>query len=267
MAELAHPTLLVAAGLATGIALVYLHVGRVMVKRAATGSMRRALNLFALWWIATAINILFGALANSAAAFEWTNLRLHVAYLIVQRLLLAISLVGLLYYLLTVVRGRASLRLLVAVYGAYFVFLMASVYYNQPVDVAVGSWRTDVEYARAPDGFGVADVLSLLLLILPTVGLSIAAIVVARRLPEDKRALRNRMTLVGLALSVWWIVAVFAGQRELFTQDWYQLINRLVGLAMALIILVAYSPPAWLQRHITLPTHDEPASTRAIHPR
>src|ERR1051326_4394737 len=194
MAALAHPTLLAAAVLATGVALVYVHVGRVLLRRPASGQARQALQMFALWWIATALNILLGSLANAAAAFGWTDLSLQVTYILLQRLLLAVALVGLL-----------------------------------------------------------PDLLSFLALVVPTVGLSVAAVVVARRLPEPQRPQRNRMTLVGLALIVWWVVAVLAGQRQALEQDWYQVFNRVLDLGMALLILWGYEPPDWLRRHVDLP--------------
>lgn len=268
MVEVLHPTLVAAALLATGVALVYLHVGRVLLARHATGTMRKALSLFAVWWIATATNILLGSLANGAAAFGWTSLPLQTAYIIIQRLLLCVALVGLLYYLLVLVRGRARLAWLCLAYGLYFVYLVASVYRNEPIGVFVGDWRTDLEYARPDTGPGLSDLLSFVVLVVPTVGLSIAALVVARRLPDEQRAMRNRITLVGLALVVWWLVAVLAGQRQALDADAYQIFNRVLDLGMAILILVAYRTPAWLRKYIVLPDdRDAGASASASAPR
>lgn len=258
MVELVRPTLAAAAILAAAVALVYLHVGRTLLARRATGEMRRALALFAVWWIATAVNILLGSGSNAAAAFGWTSLSWHLTYIILQRLLLAISLVGLLHYLLVLVRGRAPLGALVAVYAGYFFFLVANVYYNDPVGVYVGDWRTDLVYARPDDGPGLADLVSFLVLIVPTVGLSARALWVTRDLAPSQRAQRNRVRLVCWALILWWVVAVVAGQRQALDQEGYQVFNRLNGLAMALVILVAYKTPAWVRRFIELP-RGEPA--------
>lgn len=259
MAALEHPTLLVAAVLATGVALVYLHVGRALARRAAGPQSRNALRMFALWWVATAVNILLGSMANAAAAFGWTSLPLQVSYIVMQRILLAVALVGLLHYLLVLVGGRSPLVLLVAVYSVYLVYLVATVYRNVPTGVFVGDWRTDLEYARPTPSPSLADLVSFLLLVVPTVGLSIAAIVVARRLPQSQAAQRNRITLVGLALVVWWVVAVLAGQRQALDQDWYQVFNRVLDLGMALLILWAYDTPAWLRRYIELPRDGPPS--------
>lgn len=265
MHGLEHPTLLAAACMAAAVAVVYLQVGRVLVGRRATGPMRRALLMFALWWIATAVNILLGSLTNAAAAFGWTSLPVQTTYIVGQRLLLAAALVGLVHYLLVLVRGRSPLPALVVVYGLYLVYLTAMVYRNEPVGVFVGDWRTDLVYAHTPPSPGLADVVSFAVLIVPTVGLAIAALVVARRLPDAERAQRNRITLVGCAMVVWWVVAVVAGQRQALDDDAYQAFNRVLDLGMALLILWAYATPAWLRRFMELP-RDEAAQAPAAAP-
>lgn len=253
MVGLQHPTLLAAALMAAGVAVVYLHIGRVLAGRKAEGKTRQALGMFALWWIATAINILLGSLANGAASFGWTSLPLHLTYIILQRVLLAAALVGLLHYLLVLLRGRSPSALLVVVYALYCAFLTANVYRNGPIGVFVGDWRTDLVYARATPSPSWSDLVSFLVLIVPTVGLSIAAVVAARRLPPEEQAQRNRLTLVGCAMTVWWVVAVLAGQRQALDDEWFQMFNRVLDLGMALLILWAYQTPQWLRRFIELP--------------
>ena len=207
--------------------------------------------MFALWWIATGVNILLGSAFIAAAAFGKTDLRMQVAYAILQRALLAVAVAGLVHYLLFLVRGRAPLRHLAAFYAAYFVFLLGSLYADDPVGVYVGEWRTDLVYAH--DGAAWVGLLSFAWLVLPPVGFSVAAIVVARRLPPTQRPQRDRITLVGAAIIAWWVVAVLSGQREAFGAEFLQVFNRLLGLTMALVILAAYNPPAWLRRSMQEP--------------
>lgn len=265
MATLQHPTLAAAAVVAGIAAVVYLHVGRTFLVRQELGDVRHALAMFALWWIATGANIVLGTGFIAAAAFGWTDLDLQVIYAILQRLLLAMAMVGLVHYLLVVVRGKAAVGPLVAFYGAYAFLLLATLFAQEPSGVYVGDWRTDLEYAR-PDAFPPwVGLLSAAWLIVPPVGLAIAAIVVARRLPPSQRGQRNRITLVGAALVVWWIVAVLAGQRDAFGSEFFQLFNRLLGLSMALVILAAYSPPAWMRRYVEEP--DEAAALPSTGPR
>lgn len=246
-----QPTLAVAALAAGGAAVAYLSLARTLMRRDASDpSMRQALRLFALWWGATGINIACAAALILAAAFGWTNGPLMMADAVVQRLLLAVALVGLMHYLLVLVRGRAPLRTLVAVYATYFLAVLGTLYASEPGGVYVGDWRVDVE-PRRPDAVPAWATAALgAFLVLPPVGMSLAAVVLARRLGPGRAPQRNRITIVGLALAAWWVVAVVAGQREAFAQEFVQVFNRLLGLTMALAILAAYHPPAWLRPHV-----------------
>lgn len=248
MAGLEHPTLAVAAVVAAAAAAVYLHVGRSFSRRPADPEARLPLRMFALWWMASGANIVLGAAFIGAAAFGATDLWLQSTYAVLQRVLLAASLVGLVYYLMVLVRGKAPLRGLVVFYALYAVLLVGTVYANDPVGVYVGDWRTDLEYAH--ESPAAVSLLSVAWLILPPVGLSVAAIVVARRLQPSQRAQRDRITLVALAIIVWWIVAVLAGQREAFGSEFFQVFNRFLGLSMALVVLAAYDPPRWMRRPV-----------------
>lgn len=262
---LVQPTLAVAALAAGGAAAVYLYLGRMLTRRVAPDAVaRRALVMFSVWWTATGANIALAAILILAAAFGWTSFAVQMAYTVVQRLLLAVALVGLAYYLFVLVLGLAPVRMLVILYSAYFVVLLGTLYASQPDGVYVGDWRLDVSYA-APEA--VPTWLTAVLgafLVLPPVVLSGAAIALARRLPADRHPQRNRITIVGVALIAWWVVAVVAGQRATFDEAFFQLFNRLLGLAMALAIFAAYHPPAWLWRHV----EDGPRapSTRGVGP-
>lgn len=246
-----QPTLLVAALAAGGAAAVYLHLARILAGRDAPDpAMRRALRMFALWWGATGANIGLAAILILLAAFGWTNAQAQVADAVLQRLLLAVALVGLMHYLFVILRGRAPLRTLVATYTAYFLILLGALYAGEPEGVYVGDWRIDVHYANEDAVPTWANAALGLFLVVPPVALAVRAVVLARRLPPERAPQRNRITIVGLALASWWIVAVVAGQREAYGQEFFQVFNRLLGLTMALAILLAYHPPAWLQPHV-----------------
>jgi hypothetical protein len=253
MTAWAHPTLAAAAAIAAFSAVVHLHVGRAFLRRpAATPDRALALRMFALWWLATGLNILLASGFIAAASLGWTDLRLQLSYAVVQRLLLALALAGLVHYLLALVRGRASLLPVVLFYSGYFFLLVGSLYASDPVGVYVGDWRTDLVYADHDAGAPWLGVLNGLALIVPPVGLSIAAMVLARRL-APRGPQRNRIMLVGTALVAWWVVAAVAGQQEAFGNESFQVFNRLLGLSMALVVLAAYRSPAWLRRYIDTP--------------
>jgi hypothetical protein len=253
MAGLEHPTLAVAAVAAGAAGAMYLHLGRALGRRpAAQPRTRLALRMFALWWLATGVNILLGATFMAAASVGATSTSLQVAYAVLQRILLAASLVGLLHYLLVLVRGRAPLASLAVAYGLYAMVLVATLHAGRPDGVYVGQWRTDVHYAEED---AVPAWLTAVLgayLIFPPVLLSLTTVMMARRLGKGQAGQRNRVTIVGTALALWWVVAVLAGQRETFGFQGYQLFSRLLGLSMALAIYAAYQPPAWLARRVAL---------------
>ena len=252
----AHPTLAAAAAIAAVSALVHLHVGSAFLQRpAATPERVRALRMFALWWIAAGANILLASGFIAAASAGWTHFGMQLAYAIVQRLLLALALAGLVYYLLVLLRGHAPLWPVALFYAGYFVLLLWSLQANHPVGVYVGNWRTDLVYANHDVGAPWLPLLNGLALVVPPVGLSIAAMVVARRLQPEQAAQRNRIMLVGSALVVWWVVAAVAGQQEAFGNESFQIFNRLLGLSMSLVVLAAYRSPAWLGRFVRTP-HD-----------
>jgi hypothetical protein len=255
MAGLTHPTLAVAALVAATAAAVYLHVGLAFYRRPTPPEARLPLRMFALWWLATGVNILLGASFIAAAAFGATDLWLQSTYSILQRLLLAAALLGLVHYLLVLVRGRAPFRTLLVFYAAYGMLLIGTLYANDPVGVYVGDWRTDLVYAHESPAW--VNLLSVALLILPPVGLSIAAMAVSRRLAPSQRPQRNRITLVALAVITWWIVAVLAGQREAFGSEYLQVFNRFLGLSMALVVLAAYDSPAWLRPWVATPAEGD----------
>lgn len=250
----AHPTLAAAAAIAAVSALVHLHVGSAFLKRpAATQQRVLALRMFAVWWVATGVNILLASAFIAAASAGWTHFGLQLAYAVVQRLLLALALTGLVYYLLVLLRGRARLWPVLLFYAGYLGLLLFALFAGDPVGVYVGNWRTDLVYAHHDVGAPWLGLVNGLALIVPPVGLSIAAMVVAGRLPPEQAAQRNRIVLVGSALVVWWVVAAVAGQQEAFGNESFQVFNRLLGLSMSLVVLAAYRSPAWLGRFIETP--------------
>jgi hypothetical protein len=59
---------------------------------------------------------------------------------------------------------------------------------------------------------------------------------------------KYRVLLVSWSIIIWFLSPLFAIVAGLAEQDWWQLASRLIGLAAALTILMAYQPPRWLQQ-------------------
>jgi hypothetical protein len=234
------------AGTATLVAaLAYAYVGlRLLDRRALDEPAGRAMGFFSLWWLATAMNQVGGSLLYLAASAGWTDLDLQLSYVVIQRMLLALSLVGLMYYLLYLFRGKGHLVPLLVGYGVYAAVQVYTVVYGQADGVELFRWRTDLHYAmQVPAVFQLVNVL--FIIVLPLGG----SLALWRLYPKvSTRGQRVRLIAVSTGFTAWWLFAVVAGQRAFFDNDWLQGFNRLLGLAVAIVILLAYEPPAWMRR-------------------
>jgi hypothetical protein len=237
-------TLAAAAGVAVVVAGVYGYVARrVLARPSAQPVMRRALQLFALWWGALAVNIGATSVLYLAAAFGYTDPAVQLVAAHFQRLLLAVSLVGLMGYLGFLLTGRDLVEPLAVFYAGYFVLLLYSLALGRPDGVVVGAWRTDVHLAATTPA--VLQLVSFVALVGPPVAASLALLGLSRRMRDASQ--RYRVVLIAGSLTAWWIVAVVAGQREAAGAEAFQMFNRLFGLVAALAILAAFEPPRWVR--------------------
>lgn len=242
-----QPTLFLAALSTLLVASAYFLVGlRLGAGRSVANPAERALRFFALWWLATAVNQYLGSGIYFAASFGFTDLTLQLSYTVIQRGLLALSLVGLMHYLLYLLTGREALRTLLVVYGLFFAIQLYGIFYARPVGIEEHGWRTTLDTER--DDPAWAQLTSLVCIVLPPVFGSLG---LARLVPRtDDRSRRARLLAVSAGILVWWVVAVLAGQPGTFDLQWFQIFNRALGLTVALTILFAYQPTAWMRRRL-----------------
>lgn len=243
---LESPSLFIAGLVAFASAFVYGVVANEFRRRISRvfAESRRPLLFFALWWACLCANIALGGAFIFAASLGYTNFPLQLVYSLVQRLLLSVSLVGLMYYLLFLLTSRDWLRVLVVFYTLYFLVLVYSLYSSGPASVYVGSWRTDLQPTQAnPIAFAVVN---FVMLVVPPVAAALAYFFRFYRRASG-RVIRYRVALVSWSLTLWWVMAVVAGQREAFGNEEFQLVNRFSGLVASLLILAAYRPPARLR--------------------
>lgn len=240
------PTLLAAGTIATAVAASYAFVAWTLGRRSLFDPSRRALAYFAVWWGALAANLAGVALTYFLGAFDALTLEAQVTASNVQRILLSVSMTGLVAYLLFVLTGRDYARPLGAVYGAYYALSLYSMMRADPVAVFVGNWRTDLVYAT--EGLPWLNLVNLAVIVLPPLALGIAFAVASRRAEDATK--RYRMRVVAFAVVFWWAVAVLAGQRALLDVDAVQAGHRFLSLLAALLVLAAYRPPAWVRRRL-----------------
>lgn len=241
-------TLLAASLLTYAVATVYAYVGWRLSKEAApSAGSRRALLFFALWWLATSVNQYLGSTLYLAAAFGYTDLALQLAYVVVQRLLLAVSLVALMHYLVYLQTGRDVTPWLAAFYGAYWVLAVYEVIQREPLAAMSYGWRTDLVYASP--SLVAFQLLQLLIIVPPVVG-ALALFRLYRRVEGAGR--RLRIAMLGIGFVVWWTTAVVAGNPRTFDIAWLQVANRVIGIVVAMGIFYAYVPTAWMRLRYSL---------------
>lgn len=238
-------TLLVAGAVDAAAAAAYGVVAwRLARRRPLDAGDALAMRCFALWWSALAANLALVAPVYFLAAFGGLGLPIQLASSVVQRVLLALSLVGLMAYLLYLLTGRARIAVLAAVYTAYVGLLLASLVYQQPRGVEALAWRTDLAYARQAPLW--SELASFFLIVLPPVASSVAYLRLLPRMSD--RTQRYRTAMVSAALLVWWTVAVVAGQPTLLDVGALQIVARLLSVVAAMAVLSAFTPPAWVRR-------------------
>jgi hypothetical protein len=239
-------TLFLSAFFATFTAAVYVFIGWRLSKRVISSSEAQlAWRSFTIWWYGLAATTLIGGFLSLFGALGLTLLPLFVTATYVNILVLCIALWGLLYYLLYLFTG--SSRLLVPLIIFYIIYYVLLVYYitaSGPENVTLEHWRTTLAY-RTPLT-GPLFVLVILLLLLPQLLGALAYFTLYFRVPEVTQ--KYRTLLVSWSIIVWFISPLLALVGGLAQYDWWQLVSRIIGLAAALTILMAYVPPRWLRQ-------------------
>ena len=251
-------TLLFSAIFALVSASMYSYVGWRLSKRVISSSEARlAWWSFTVWWYGLASTTLIGGFQNLFGAFGLTILPLFVTATYINILVICIALWGLLYYLIYLFTGNKQLLVPLAIfYIIYYVLLVYYITASIPENISVDRWRTAVDY-RAPLTGPFFAILAVLLLLPQIIG-GLAYFSLYFRVADVTQ--KYRILLVSWSIILWFLspIAAFAG--GLAEQDWWQLASRLIGLAAALTILMAYLPPRWLKQRygiISLPDESQ----------
>lgn len=232
---------------------------RIATTPAQSPGAKRALSLFALWWACLAVNMTVAGAAYIAGATSVLTFEVQFAVALLQRLLLVISMVGLMYYLLYLLTGRELLVPLVVTYGTYYLALVYAFVQNAPDTLVVGDWRTDVVPSSPVQGWSSA--LAFFMVILPPVAAALAYFRLFFQV-ED-RTTKFRIAFIAWPIVVWWVLAVLAGQRWFLDSGPLQVTQRVLSLLAALSVLAAYHPPAWMRERFRLRAAGEMPAERA----
>jgi hypothetical protein len=249
-------TLIFSALFALVAASIYTYVGWRLSRRVvASSEAKLAWQSFTVWWYSLAATTLISGLLNLFGAFGLTILPLFVAATYINLLVLCLALGGLLYYLIYLFTGNSQLLVPLAIFYILYYFLL--VYYitaSVPERINVDRWRATLDY-RTPLT-GPFFVFVILLLLLPQVIGGLAYFTLYFRVTDVTQ--KYRVLLVSWSIIIWFLSPFVALAGGLAEQDWWQLVSRLIGLAAALAILMAYLPPRWLkERYGIVSLHDE----------
>ncbi|HKY53027.1 MAG TPA: hypothetical protein VJM08_01925 [Anaerolineales bacterium] len=249
-------TLLFSAFFALIAAGIYAYTGWQLGKRVVPSSdAKLAWVSFTVWWYGLAIVTLLGGLQNLFGAMGLTHLPLFVTTTELNIQVSCVALLGLLYYLVYLYTGNRNLLWLLAIF--YFVFYVLMIYYinaSSPDGVNVERWNAGVAYEDAPTGTFI--ILLVLMLLLPPVIGGFAYFMLYFRVTEVTQ--KYRIFLVSWSIIIWFLSPLIALAGDLSQRDWWQFVSRLIGLAAAVTILMAYLPPRWLrQRYGIVSLSDE----------
>jgi hypothetical protein len=238
-------TLLLSTLFALVAASIYAYVGWRLSRRVvASSEAKLAWQSFTVWWYSLAATTLISGLLNLFGAFGLTILPLFVAATYMNLLVICLALWGLLYYLLYLFTGNSQLLMPLAIfYILYYALLVYYITASVPESINVDRWRATLDY-RAPQT-GPFFVFLLILLLLPQVIGGLAYFTLYFRVTDVTQ--KYRVLLVSWSIIIWFLSPFIAVAGGLSEQDWWQLVSRLIGLAAALTILIAYLPPRWLR--------------------
>jgi hypothetical protein len=239
-------TLVLSALFALLAASIYAYVGWRLSKRLIPSSESRlAWQSFTVWWYGLAATTLIGGLLNLFGVLGLTILPLFITATYVNILVICIALLGLLYYLIYLFTGNSRLFIPLAIfYTVYYVLLVYYITASIPENINMEPWRTSLAY-RTPLT-GPFFVILIVMLLVPQIVGGLAYFTLYFRVPEVTQ--KYRVLLVSWSIIIWFLSPFAAIAGGLEDQDWWQIASRLIGLAAALTILMAYLPPRWLKQ-------------------
>lgn len=249
-------TLLFSALFALLAASIYAYVGWRLSKRIVSSSEGRiAWQSFTVWWYGLAAATLIGGLLDLCGAFGLTNLPLFVTATYINLQVSCLALLGLFYYLIYLFTGNSRwLKPLAILYLVYYILLVYYVSASNPVNVTLEPWNVTLAY-RTPLTGPFIVVLVVLLFVSQIIG-GFAYFTLYFRVPDVTQ--KYRILLISWSIIIWFLSPFLAIAGGLSEQDWWQLVSRLIGLAAAVTILMAYLPPRRLkERYGIISLQDE----------
>ena len=238
-------TLLVGTLFAFSAAGVYAYLALRLQRRViASVQARLAWRLFIVWWCGLAGTTAISGIINTLAVTGVASLPLYVTLTYINVFIICAALWGLLYYLLYLFTGSDKPLLPLGVfYTGYFLLLIYWIAAAEPISIEVTKWSAKLAYQQSPTGPFFALILTLL--VFPQIFAGLAYFTLFFRVKDFTQ--KYRILLVSWSVIIWFGAAYAASISAVATQDWWQLLSRLIGLVAALCILAAYNPPSFIK--------------------
>lgn len=252
--------LAVCTALALLAVVVYTAVGLVLGRRQISPEARPANRAFQAWWFGLAGLSLFNPVMYTMVRSGVEDLRVYVAlfeFLIVA----VVGAVGcLVYYLLYVYTGRSWVFWPVAIYHILILtWVLSVITLARPLDYGEGCPNLGFCYEKEFNGTPASRWIGASL-VLPILAATVGYFALYFRVEAPVQ--RYRIAVVSIALLVWFGTSlagsIFQGDYEnlehvvasvpLSQWRYWSLVTGTVGLLAAVAILVAYRPPAVIQR-------------------
>jgi len=220
-------------------AAVYAYIGLRLARRSVAVEARLASTQFTIWWWGLAASVTIAGLLALVAAAGPVSLPIALTAYILMLLIDVALLWGIVGFLIYVYTGQYYLVPLTGFYGAFYVALLYFVFVQDPTGLVLQGGSVQLVYsAVAPAALTAFVVLAI---ILPEFAAAIAYLSLLRRTRDPTQ--RYRIALVGISVLAWFFSALFIPS----TTPAWGLAKSAFQIAAALVTLLAYLPPAWVQ--------------------
>lgn len=235
-------------GAALVAAVLFAYVGFRLGRRVVTTpEAKAAFTCFRVWWYGVALTTAVAALRAGLYMAGWLEPWMYVAASQFTVVVICISLWALLCNLLYLYTG--SLRSWPYLAGFYLLVLAVVIalvsWMGRPLSIGDDGWSLEPVTQRVLPAWGA--VLTIVLLVGPQLVAALAYLRLLGHAPD--RTTRYRIVMVAGSLVLWFGSAILASVLQLEGAAG-ALVTRLAGILAAVLVLLAYDPPAPIRRRL-----------------
>lgn len=229
--------------------VLYTYVGAKVGRRRVSPDAQLAVRLFQFWWYGLAALSFFSpVLLVGQALFGDLPIPIWLTVVNVLLTLICAAIVGLCYYLLYLYTGKRWLIVPVSLFYGLLAFglLTLIAYLNPHLPYVTDDQGHHPTYDHDLRGTWVSAAIGFGL-ILPPFGAALAYLLLFFRVQD--RTARYRIALVSGSFIAWFGSSLIAQLLRIPTQtEAWRITSLLISLAAAVVVLLAYLPPRWVQK-------------------